>query len=321
MVADRASGLISATRPFVEHAVRQRVQPLAGGSRGGVRVSGLSPRPVGGCLVEGTDGSPIAADIVLDATGRASRLPAWLSQAGYGEVASTTVDAGIGYASRLHTAPADALGEVASALLSPSPDHPYGGLALPVEGDRRVGDHGRLPPRPAAPRPGGLRGLPHPDQGPRPVRLRPYGTARRRCRRAPPDGQRASALRPDVAVAGLLVLGDALCAFNPVCGQGITVSAQQALSLRRALRASLRPGTEQRLLRRFQGVASLPRQSATGEDLRYASSEAGQSSGRPFSAGGRALEALAAHGDQRAQRISTGSTTSWAQTPSFSTPR
>jgi hypothetical protein len=94
--------------------------------------------------------------------------------------------------------------------------------------------------------------------------------------------------------AGLLVVGDAACAFNPVYGQGMTVAAQQALRLREHWG---RPDLQRRLDR----VADFCWSVATSEDLRQ------PSSGRPQNAAqqalglwGAQLARLAAAGDEEA---------------------
>jgi flavin-dependent dehydrogenase len=271
--------------------------------RGDARVSRLDPQ-LDGWRVELADGSSIWAELVVDASGRGSRLPVWLSENGFGDVTTTVVDAGIGYASRLYAAPADLLGEVAGVLLFPTPDHPYGGVALPVEDGRwvvtAVGFRPDRPPRDAEGFDAFLTRIRDPALSDFVRTARPVGdvTVHRRMNNVRHHYERMERWPP-----GLLVVGDSLCAFNPVYGQGITVCAQEALLLRRALTAGLSPGTEQRLLRRLQGVANLPWESATGEDLRYPGSEGGQSRIQAvFSRWARTLEALAAHGDHRAQR-------------------
>jgi hypothetical protein len=71
--------------------------------------------------------------------------------------------------------------------------------------------------------------------------------------------------------AGYLVLGDAMCSFNPIYGQGMTVSALQATALALSLRE--RSGEVNDLARRFfQRAAKLidiPWMAAAGEDFRY----------------------------------------------------
>lgn len=77
---------------------------------------------------------------------------------------------------------------------------------------------------------------------------------------------------------GLLVLGDALCAFNPIFGQGITVAAMQADALSDLLRAHGPddPQLGATATRAFVRVADFPWRMATRRDLRAPAAE-GQS--------------------------------------------
>jgi hypothetical protein len=79
---------------------------------------------------------------------------------------------------------------------------------------------------------------------------------------------------------GLITLGDAVCAFNPVYGQGMTVAALGAKALDECLREQrrLRPAGELAgLVERFQKqlgrVVATPWLLATGEDFRYPATE------------------------------------------------
>jgi hypothetical protein len=100
----------------------------------------------------------------------------------------------------------------------------------------------------------------------------------------------------------LLAVGDAYCAFNPVYGQGITVAACQALSLRNAL-AKRWPLRTRRVQRKIAAVADLPWSVATTEDLRHPSSAGQQSRSQQLIGRWSAqLAELAAHGDRGAYR-------------------
>ena len=67
-----------------------------------------------------------------------------------------------------------------------------------------------------------------------------------------------------------MVLGDALCTFNPVYGHGMSVAAQSAALLADELGGDgLRPGTARRVQRAVDGVAAAAWMMATGQDARY----------------------------------------------------
>ena len=68
--------------------------------------------------------------------------------------------------------------------------------------------------------------------------------------------------------AGLLVTGDAVCSFNPVYGQGMTVAAMQALALRRHIGAGT-AGPPSRFFKDIAAVIDIPWDIAVGADLAF----------------------------------------------------
>lgn len=297
--------VLSATRPLFEHLVLRRLGAMPGVElRDGIRVErirrGGEAAP---WLVDLQDGSTEAADLVIDASGRASRLPSWLAAAGVRPARTSEVDARLGYATRVYALDAQRVA-VPGVVLLQTPQTRAGGLALPVEGGLwlvcAVGSGDRRPPRDPAgfdAYVGGLRDtalseLVHAGQPEGDVAVHRQTSNRRHHYEKVPDW-------PD----GLLPIGDALCAFNPIYGQGITVAACEALLLQRALARGLRRGGERRLLRQFGKVTALPWAIATGEDLRYPATVGEAPWGQAvLGQWTRELGRLAAHGDELAQR-------------------
>lgn len=299
----KAYTVLSVTRPLLEDVVRRRVRALPGIEiRDEVRVVGVHRHREAPTWEVGlADGNVLDAGLVVDASGRSSRLPVWLKNEGLGDVQISEVDAHVGYATRTYSVPPDAV-EPAGIVLLMTPQTLAGGMALPVEGGRwlvtAVGAGDRRPPRDHAGFEQFFEGLTDPAMAEVAAAGEPHGdvhlhrqTGNRRhhyerLRRWPP---------------GLLVVGDALCAFNPVYGQGITVAACQAVVLRDSLRSGASPMALRRLQRHFARVAALPWAIATGQDLRLLASEGGQSAGQVlFVAWAGEVGRLAAHGDARA---------------------
>ena len=271
-------GLVSlcVSRPLLEGHVRARVRALPNlRFLDSCDIVGLAATPdgrrvTGARVLRRVDGGAeelLGADLVVDATGRGSRTPIWLEALGYERPDEEQVRVGLGYTTRTYRLPPDALDGDLAVLDATTPEYPRGGALLRLEGDRwmvtlagMLGDH---PPTD----PDGFldfaRSLRFPDiyqtirdaeplDDPVPFRF--------------PASVRHRYERLDSFPDGLLVMGDAVCSFNPIYGQGMSVAALEALTLRRHLQRGAEPQP-----RRFFGdltrVVDVPWDIAVGGDL------------------------------------------------------
>jgi 2-polyprenyl-6-methoxyphenol hydroxylase-like FAD-dependent oxidoreductase len=93
---------------------------------------------VTGVRVRGDDGTErtLAADLVVDATGRGSRAPRWLAALGLPAPARREVDSGLAYASRIYRAPEQARSGYPIVNVQPDPraeGRGRGAILMPIE--------------------------------------------------------------------------------------------------------------------------------------------------------------------------------------------
>ena len=96
----RSFEVLSASRPLLETTLRRRVGELPGVQiLGGHQVVGLEATGTR-WTVTTAHGGEFDADLVIDASGRNSRIAAWLGNKLTGAVRTTQIDAHVGYATR-----------------------------------------------------------------------------------------------------------------------------------------------------------------------------------------------------------------------------
>jgi 2-polyprenyl-6-methoxyphenol hydroxylase-like FAD-dependent oxidoreductase len=271
------SGLVGmlAGRPFLEGHVCEAVRALPNVTFlpghdicglvavDGRRVTGVRVAAHGG----GGRAESLSADLVVDATGRGSRTPRWLHELGFAPPPEERVEIGLGYVSRVYRLRPGALGTDNVVVTGATAERPRGGVLAALEGDRHIvslfgiaGDH---PPVEPAAFEAFADGLAFPDIAEAlggaepltdPVPFRFPASVRRRYERLHRFPER------------FLVVGDAVCSFNPVYGQGMTVAGLEAVALHRALR---RGGTvdARRYFRTIARLVDVPWNVAVGADL------------------------------------------------------
>jgi 2-polyprenyl-6-methoxyphenol hydroxylase-like FAD-dependent oxidoreductase len=282
---------VTSTRSLLDHIVRTRLKQVSnveiiescdvtGLVRLAKRVEGVKLRRRNGNGHANIE--VLEADFVAVATGRNSAVANWVQQFGLGEPEITYVNANVGYASQMFRRP-ERIGTLWRALFlqAAPPATTRAGILFPVEGNRwLVTIQGGDRDYPPLDQPGFLeftRSLRSPALYEAIKDADPIG---------PVSGYRATENqlfhyeRLELWPESFVVLGDTVCAFNPVYGQGMTTAALAAADLGNCLtrrRGSL-DGVARRFQRRLARINKTPWMLATSEDLRYIGVEGAKAS-------------------------------------------
>ena len=256
------------SRPLVELTVRRRVQERKSiDLRQGCRVQELMHRPDGaavtGVRYTGPEGTTetVEADLVIDASGRG--MPTLDALAALGRVppGETTIGVDLAYASAVFAIPDDAPGHWQGVFCFPGAGRASrGSLMLPLEGHRWIvtvgGRHGDIPP-------GDEAGFMEYAKGLRTPTIYKAIEHAKRLGEIARFRFNESVLRHYQRLEnfprGVLPIGDAICRFNPIYGQGMSVAALEARALGQllALRARERDPLAELAPEYFAEVARL----------------------------------------------------------------
>jgi 2-polyprenyl-6-methoxyphenol hydroxylase-like FAD-dependent oxidoreductase len=280
-IRQRNAGLVcvAASRPMLEKHIRERTQAFANivfverhdilglettPDRG--RITGVRVQRLG----EDDTAHVITADLVVDATGRGSRTPIWLEDLGYGRVEEERKKIGLGYVTQHYRLTKDLYHGDLSINPVASPELPRGAIFTKTDGNRvELTTYGLLGDHPPTDQQGLYdwvktlacpdiwEALQHAEPLDEPVAFRFPTTLRRHYE----DLDRL----PD----GLLVTGDAVCCFNPVYAQGMTVAALGALTLRDHLHTGASPQPKEYFRDLARDVIDAPWEMTNTVDLSY----------------------------------------------------
>ncbi|MFJ9589019.1 FAD-dependent monooxygenase [Streptomyces acidicola] len=271
--------VIACSRDLLESVIRAEVvrqsritvvqgTELLGLEGGASRVTGVRIRSADG------EERVLAADLVVDASGRGSRATMWLDALGVPPTPLGEVDSGLVYASRIFRAPAGTE-EFPVVNVQPDAGRPVPGQSatlVPIENGRWLvtvsGTRGGQPTASAEEFEAFARNVRHPVVGELLARAEPLtdvvvtrSTVNRRR-----FYEKVSAW-PE----GFVAIGDSVATYNPLYGHGMSVAAQSALLLRERVAAYglMAPRLARRVQRAVAGPVTTAWQLATETDIRY----------------------------------------------------
>lgn len=267
---------IVVSRPALEAAVRRRVLSIPNVTVVPAAVErpafDVSRRRVAGVVIRrpgGDSDETIDADFVVDASGRGSQASKWLSEWGFEPPPDVTVKVDVGYATRaIERRSGDLYDSMGAIIASQAPATRYAAV-LGAEGNRWIitlaGMLGDYPPADEDGWMAFARSLPTSDvanlASDRPS-LEPVASYRF------PANRRRKYEALKVFPPGLAVIGDAVCSFNPIYGQGMSTAATEV----KVLEQCLASGKDDFAAEYFRGIARIVDtawQITTGEDFRY----------------------------------------------------
>jgi 2-polyprenyl-6-methoxyphenol hydroxylase-like FAD-dependent oxidoreductase len=269
---------LAISRPMLEGCVRRRLLQFSNISlrehyealeivvdRGQGRVTDVRVQPRG----DPANAESMSGDLVVDASGRGSASPAWLDALGYAKPREEQIKINVRYMTRQYRRlPEHLHGKFGAIIAACSPDWRFGAI-LAQEGERWIVSlGGYMGDQVPADDTGFLefaRSLPTPEifdvirqaEPLCPLMSYQFTTNLRR---------RYEQL--DRFPEGFLVYGDALCSFDPVYGQGMTVACAESLALRDCLAAGTR-GIARRFFKAACRLIDSPWQIAVGSDLQH----------------------------------------------------
>ena len=229
----------SMSRPLLEGTVRRRVESLANVTvRDQTTAEGLvtdssGTRVIGVRLV---GGETVPSDLVVDASGRAARSLVWLHELGYEPPPTAVVEVDTRYVSRVYRRTDAPARDWKAAAVIGDPASKRLAMLLPMEDDQWIlaiaGMNGESAPADDAGMLAYARTFESPVIADVMAASEPVNEP---VTHRFPANQRRHVERLRRFPLGWLLLGDAVCSFDPIYGQGMTSAAMQAEVLGQSL--------------------------------------------------------------------------------------